>query len=198
MKQTLTALSLLCTALLSHQAAAAETYICESDGRAVFSPTKINKNCHISYMSGSNTEDRLETIFDISASDIAAHKKPDWMTQDDDIKILPTTRDTSVTNTALAASPRMNIRLRNQALPKTRISKPVSAPVIAPPPAKPQLTRKQILQSEIRNEQAALVRAQAQLNVARKKGNKATIIQLEQAIKDRQANIRAIQREMSR
>ena len=72
------------------------------------------------------------------------------------------------------------------------------APVIAAPPARPQLSRKQILQNEIRNEQAALVREQAQLNVAKSKGDKAKVSRLEQAVRDRQANIRAIQGEMGR
>ena len=70
--------------------------------------------------------------------------------------------------------------------------------VIAAPPARVQLSRKQILQNEIRNEQAALVREQAQLNVAKSKGDKAKVSRLEQAVRDRQANIRAIQGEMGR
>ena len=66
------------------------------------------------------------------------------------------------------------------------------------PKPKVQLTRKQILQNEIRNEQTALVRAKAQLNVATKKGDQAKITRLTQAIRDREANIRAMQNEMGR
>jgi putative periplasmic protein len=54
------------------------------------------------------------------------------------------------------------------------------------------------LENEVRNEQVALVRAQAQLNVAKKKGDQAKISRLTQAVNDRQANIRAIESEMKR
>lgn len=116
----------------------------------------------------------------------------------DDVKILPT-RPSGVTNTAEAAAPSMNVKLRNQPKAKRSNTAPrTPAPVIAPPPPKPQMTRKQILQNEVRNEQTALVRAKAQLNVARKKGDKAKVSRLEQTVRDREANIRAIQSEMGR
>lgn len=136
-----------------------------------------------------------------------------------DIKILPQATSGSVTNSAEAANPRMNIKLRNgndasgrktsagdlksaqaRAAELNRKAKIIHAPVINAPVAKPkpQLTRKQILQNEIRNEQAALARAKVQLNVARKKGDQAKISRLNQAVRDREANIRAIQGEMKR
>lgn len=79
-------------------------------------------------------------------------------------------------------------------------AKIIPAPVVAVQQNKPkrQLTRTQILQNEVRNEQAALVRAKVQLKVARKKGNQAKISSLTQAVSDREANIRAIQSEISR
>jgi len=79
-----------------------------------------------------------------------------------------------------------------------RKAKILPAPILPASKPKPQLTRKQILENEVRNEQVALVRAQAQLNVAKKKGDQAKISRLTQAVNDRQANIRAIESEMKR
>lgn len=125
---------------------------------------------------------------------------------DSDIKILPNVPITSVTNTAEAANPRLNITLRNRQN-KSRSSSyskykaPVirTVPVVTPAP-KPSSkeTRKQILQTEVRNEQAAITRLQTQLNAAKQKGDQIKIQQLTRTINARQANIRAIQGEMSR
>ena len=125
---------------------------------------------------------------------------------DSDIKILPNVPITSVTNTAEAANPRLNITLRNRQN-KSRSSSyskykaPVirTAPVVTPAPKpSPKETRKQILQTEVRNEQAAITRLQTQLNAAKQKGDQIKIQQLTRTINARQANIRAIQGEMSR
>ena len=123
-----------------------------------------------------------------------------------DIKILPNVPITSVTNTAEAANPRLNITLRNRQN-KSRSSSyskykaPVirTAPVVTPAPKpSPKETRKQILQTEVRNEQAAITRLQTQLNAAKQKGDQIKIQQLTRTINARKANIRAIQGEMSR
>ena len=123
-----------------------------------------------------------------------------------DIKILPHIPITSVTNTAEAANPRLNIILRNRQN-KSRSSSyskykaPVirTAPVVTPAPKpSPKETRKQILQTEVRNEQAAITRLQTQLNAAKQKGDQIKIQQLTRTINARKANIRAIQGEMSR
>ena len=125
---------------------------------------------------------------------------------DSDIKILPNVPITSVTNTAEAANPRINITLRNRQN-KSRSSSyskykaPVirTAPVVTPAPKpSPKETRKQILQTEVRNEQAAITRLQTQLNAAKQKGDQIKIQQLTRTINARKANIRAIQGEMSR
>ncbi|STZ77118.1 hypothetical protein [Bergeriella denitrificans] len=137
---------------------------------------------------------------------------------DDDVIMKPLTEADvagSVTNSAPAAQPRIDVKLRNgksstsaaglksakeRAAALNKKSKITPAPIIAAPAPKPkpQLTRKQILQNEIRNEQAALARAKAQLNVAKKKGDQAKISRLNQAVRDREANIRAIQGEIKR
>lgn len=123
-----------------------------------------------------------------------------------DIKILPHIPITSVTNTAEAANPRLNIILRNRpgksrASSYSKYKAPVirTAPVVtlAPKPS-PKETRKQILQTEVRNEQAAITRLQTQLNAAKQKGDQIKIQQLTRTINARKANIRAIQGEMSR
>ena len=125
---------------------------------------------------------------------------------DSDIKILPNVPITSVTNTAEAANPRLNIILRNRpgksrASSYSKYKAPVirTAPVVTPAPKpSPKETRKQILQTEVRNEQAAITRLQTQLNAAKQKGDQIKIQQLTRTINARQANIRAIQSEMSR
>ena len=136
------------------------------------------------------------------ASDILLDKG----NNDSDIKILPNVPITSVTNTAEAANPRLNITLRNRQN-KSRSSSyskykaPVirTAPVVTPAPKpSPKETRKQILQTEVRNEQAAITRLQTQLNAAKQKGDQIKIQQLTHTINARKANIRAIQGEMSR
>ena len=123
-----------------------------------------------------------------------------------DIKILPHIPITSVTNTAEAANPRLNIILRNRpgkahTSSYSKYKAPVvrTAPVVKPAPKpSPKEARKQVLQTEVRNEQAAIIRAQTQLNAAKQKGDQAKIQQLTRTINDRRANIRAIQGEMSR
>ena len=123
-----------------------------------------------------------------------------------DIKILPHIPITSVTNTAEAANPRLNIILRNRpgkahTSSYSKYKAPVvrTAPVVKPAPKpSPKEARKQVLQTEVRNEQAAIIRAQTQLNAAKQKGDQAKIQQLTRTINDRKANIRAIQGEMSR
>lgn len=136
------------------------------------------------------------------AADILLDKE----NNDSDIKILSNVPITSVTNTAEAANPRLNITLRNRQN-KSRSSSyskykaPVirTAPVVTPvPKPSPKETRKQILQTEVHNEQAAITRLQTQLNAAKQKGDQIKIQQLTRTINARKANIRAIQGEMSR
>ena len=189
-------------------AAQAEIFICEVDDRAVFTQKKQGKNCTVSKMEGSA---------DVSA-EMAASAVPEIVNLKDkpgsavpevsDVQVLLSEAENSVTNTADASNPKLDIRLRDGSLldaksakakadELNRRAKIVPAPVVMPKP-KVQLTRNQILQNEIRNEQTALVRAKAQLNVAAKKGDQAKITRLTQAIRDREANIRAIRNEMGR
>lgn len=183
--------------------ATAATYICQVDGRAVFTTEKTGSHCQLSSMNGISDDAPADAPATSASSpersdNIAKIWEKEQFGRYDDVKILPT-RPSGVTNTAEAAAPSMNVKLRNQPKAKRSNTAPrTPAPVIAPPPPKPQMTRKQILQNEVRNEQTALVRAKAQLNVARKKGDKAKVSRLEQTVRDREANIRAIQSEMGR
>ncbi|ASK27062.1 hypothetical protein [Neisseria chenwenguii] len=194
--------------------AQAANYICNVDGTPVFTNKKVGKDCTASQTDGT-AEISDETAQQAQPEKINLKEPPGEAAPEvDDIKILTSKQSGSVTNSADAANPRLNIKLRKggtagtadlksakeRAAELNRKAKIIPAPVIAAPAAKskPQLTRKQILQNEVRNEQAALVRAKAQLSVAQKKGDVAKISRLNQAVKDREANIRAIQGEMRR
>ncbi|MFC3873425.1 hypothetical protein [Neisseria musculi] len=173
--------------------AQAATYICKDGGRAVYSTIRLNAGCTLSQMDGTVT---------LPAGGIALPGQSEnaWESEQPahDIKIAPSARDTTVTNTAEAASPSLQVKIRNNKAKKQTPRKPIVVPHITAAPAKQQLSRHQILQNEIRNEQAALVRANAQLSIAKKKGDKAKTTRLQQEIRDREASIRAIQAEMKR
>ena len=111
-----------------------------------------------------------------------------------------------MTNTAEAANPRLNIILRNRqnksrASSYSKYKAPVirTAPVVTPAPKpSPKETRKQILQTEVRNEQAAYYPPSNPAECGQTKGDQIKIQQLTHTINARQANIRAIRGEMSR
>ena len=180
----------------------AAIYICPENGQAVFSSVKTSPSCQESKMDGISEEMPSAA----AASEVQVDPQSDTITQIwdnselgsyDDVKILPTTRKPE-------ADTKINVKLRNgtqdnkeaSQIKKPRIPAPVIAPIVAVPKPKPQLTRKQILQNEIRNEQSALTRAQSRLEAAKKSGNSAAITQLQRAVNDREANIRAIRNEM--
>ena len=151
---------LLGTALLCHPVQAV-TYICKIDGKAAYSSVKINSSCQKSQMDGisdkmpdppaeqaASQTNGYDVISEIWEREIYGSY--------DDIKILPSAAE-SVTNST--APPKLEIRLRNQpAAASGRPEKPAPIRTAAPlyvPPAKPRLTRTQILQKEISNERAA-------------------------------------------
>ncbi|MDO4227973.1 hypothetical protein [Neisseria sp.] len=185
------------TALAALPAHAA-TYICKDGDRAVYSTIRLNAGCTLSQMDGTsnNTPPADNNATPTKVEKIWETEQP---SAQDDIKIAPSSRDTTVTNTAEAASPSLQVKIRNANKAKKQAPrKPIIVPHITTAPAKQQLSRNQILQNEIRNEQTALVRTKAQLNVAKKKGDKAKTSRLEQEVRDREASIRAIQAEMKR
>ena len=183
---------LLGTALLCHPVQAV-TYICKIDGKAAYSSVKINSSCQKSQMDGISEEWPKQKAQTGAASDVAVEN-----TDRDDIKILPRVSD-GPTN---SAAPKLEVKLRNQpkAPLKTAPAGPApirtAAPIYNAAPSKPKLSRNQILQKEIDNERAALARTRGQLELTRQKGG--DIGALKQAVADREANIRAIEREMKR
>lgn len=196
----------LSSSAVSAQPTAPVTYICNTPNGIVFTNQKISSQCTASHVDGSATVSNEEADRavpeTVNLKEAIGQAAPDL----DDIKILERTRSGSVTNTAEAANPRLDIRLRNQAA-NTKNAKARAAeynrkakilPAPASAPAKAQLSRKQILQKEVRNEQNALARAQAQLAAARRQGDQAKINRLTRDVSDRQAGIRAMQSEMNR
>ena len=201
----------LSTTAISAQAV---TYICKVDGGIMFTERKIGNQCTESNTDGAAEVPNEEAEKAIPEK-VNLKEAPGSAASDvSDIKILPQTSKGSVTNSAMPAQPRMDIKLRNgsktsaqdlnsakaRAAELNRKARIIPAPVIAAPTVKPkpQLSRKQILQNEVRNEQAALARAKAQLSVAKNKGDQLKINRLTQAVNDREANIRAIQAEIRR
>lgn len=179
----------------------AVTYICQSDDRAVFSSDRINSSCRPSQMNGSSDEKPIKTgapTLSTKSDQAGQIWEAEQSSALGDIKISPSARDTTVTNTAEAASPSLEIKLRNGRAKKQPVRRPIVVPHITTAPAKQQLSRKHILQGEIRSEQTALSRTKTQLAAARKKGDQAKITRFEQEIRDREASIRAIQAEMKR
>lgn len=90
------------------------------------------------------------------------------------------------------SAPKMAIRLR-----RPQPAKVAPAAVRIPPPAKP-LSPRQLIQRDIANEQRALNRERQQWQQARQQGNSSRASSLQQAIADREANIRALQQELGR
>lgn len=223
--------ALFCTlVLLPLQPAFALTnYICQVNGKAVYTTQKVSQACQVSEMNGI-AEERIsvertenpsppersasapntvlltsqanlygEPTFNFTRTDETDQIAKIWEKEQfgsyDDVKIVPRA-DTGSDPKAND----LNVKLRNQPAKKpTPVKATTRMPVYTPPavPAKPKLSRKQILQREIASEQAALVRAQAQLARAKKSG-KGNITELQQTVRDRTANVRAIQSELKR
>lgn len=109
--------------------------------------------------------------------------------------------------------PKLNVTLRKQAemadkadknSPKNKGKKKIVIPapkvVVLPKaaPPKPVLTRRQILENEIKREQTALKSAQNQLAQAQKAGNQNAIKRLNHTIHDREQNIQSLKKELVR
>lgn len=212
MKQTFYRLACALTFSMAVVPADAVIYTCQVEGSTVFTEKKIGHQCSM--------QNSSPTVSEMPAADAVKRTADLPAEKSDDIKILPSAQEKVGDVQAIPANPRINVKLRNahtdtvhpskpsrdvksakqRAIELNRQAKIKPAPIVAVPAVKPkpQLTRKQILQNEIRNERAALARAKAQLNVARKKGDSAKINHLTQNVRDREANIRAIQGAISR
>ncbi len=96
----------------------------------------------------------------------------------------------------LPRTPPQTVHLRQQpAKSAVRIRK--AAPVRAAPPPKPP-TPRQLIERDIASEQRALQQTRSQWQQAQRQGNHSRAQALQRAIADREANIRALQQELSR
>lgn len=87
------------------------------------------------------------------------------------------------------------------AKPATRSTVYASRPTISvvyQAPSVPVLSRRDVLNQEIEREQTALKVAKMQLATAQKRNDSANIIKLNNVVRDRVANVQALQRELSR
>lgn len=132
---------------------------------------------------------------------------------EDDITVLPTQKPI-IDSTSLSSTksdnknkqnppPQINIQLRKPMPIKKRNRKKQPIPVVKTTTSSkknthPSLTRNQVLEKEIRREQAALKIAKSQLISAKKKGSKNQINRLTNIIRDRELNIKAISKELIR
>lgn len=95
-----------------------------------------------------------------------------------------------------------NNKNKNDKNSQDKSNKKIPAPIVTLPQLttqpKPVLTRKQVLEQEIKREKAALKSARAQFKIAQKRGNSALAEKLIKIIKDRELNVEAISREISR
>ncbi|WP_315360583.1 hypothetical protein [Neisseria bacilliformis] len=176
------------TALVSFSLPAqAATYVCGSGENTSYSSEKTDPSCRESQRAPAAKAEKTDKA-DIWADSFF-----------DDLTVLPPAAQNTAANKA--EPPKMTVKLRHspqQAAVKT--AAPAKAPVRAAAPiyaaVKPRLTRDQILQKEISSERAALVRTKGQLEAALKQGGNAA--HLQRAVADREANIRAIERELKK
>ncbi len=200
MWKTFRCLAAFCLLAAAGQTQAA-SYICQVNGKAVFSSEKLNAGCQLSVMNGISGEADGEAAASAAGDYDAVSRvvEKEMFGAYDDVKILPRTEP----KVAAAPEPKVEVHLRKgQTAAKTSTAKrggtaraPVRpAPVVAAPAPKPQLSRRQILQREISNERAALNSAKARLDTAKKSGGNTASLQ--QTVRDREANLRALQREL--
>ena len=183
----------------------ATIYICPVNGQAVFSSVKISPLCEESKMDGISGTTAAVTAAPTAAPTAAVTAPEAYNSQDsdgitkiwdasahgayDDVKILPTTPESE-------SDAQMNIKLRNETNKPSKYKKPTYTAPVFEPKSRPKLTRKQILQNEIKTEQSALAHAKSRLEAAKKSGKGTAIAQHQRAVNDREANIRAIKSEM--
>lgn len=104
----------------------------------------------------------------------------------DDMIIVPTAPESASAPMLPAPKPKVQANVR------------VPAKVVALPPPKPVLTRRQHLQREIAAEQRALAAARARLVAAKKSGNVDAMAIANAQIQDRERNIAALEAESRR
>ena len=97
------------SAALSAQA----SYICKVDGNTVFTEKKIGNDCTESHTDGTANVSPEEADRAVPERVNLKEALGEAAPEPGDIKVLPRTTGGSVTNTAEAANPRLDIKLRN-------------------------------------------------------------------------------------
>nr|UOP05750.1 hypothetical protein LVJ77_10140 [Conchiformibius kuhniae] len=180
--------------------ARADTYICVIDGKPVFTSVRVQPQCVRSQMDGIAESASAHfapppTVSAAVALPNAAASAPAADTGEDDIaRIWKRAEygrfdDTPILPPAPKPPPAATV------VPPKKTVAPRPAG-IAPPPKPP--SRRQILENDIRREQTALTAAQKQLQAARKRGDAAAAQRWEHTVRDREANLRALNEEWRR
>ncbi|WP_373740000.1 hypothetical protein [Neisseria sp.] len=168
---------------------------CTVDEKAVFAESCINPPTPIPQ--GQKQLENKPVAIPTSIGQAVRTQKPNEVHSNTDVFGVPATANNSG-NTPQKAPVVNKISVSpTPKKPKNRKSLPVTV-LTAAESIKPKvkLTPQQALQNEIKNEQAALLKTQAQLNLARKNKLTDKVIRLEKILKDRQANLRAFQKEI--
>ena len=189
--------------------AAAATYICLSNGKPVYTTERQGlQSCRLSQMDGItespqtdfspapqvSAEVALPAASAPAADDTPANPSDDAITQ-----IWQRHEYGSFDNTPiLPPLPKPAPVAPNPVVPHTKKPAPPRPrhTVIAPPPPPPK--RRDILANEIARENQALAQAQRALNAAQKRQDSAAVRRLSDIVRDREANIRALQQEWKR
>lgn len=188
-------------ALAAALPARADTYICVIDGKPVFTSVRVQPQCVRSQMDGiaESASARFAPPPAVSAAVAlpdAAASAPAADTGEDDIaRIWKRAEygrfdDTPILPPAPKPPPAAAVVVPPK---KTVAPRPAG---IAPPPKPP--SRRQILENDIRREQTTLAAAQKQLQAARKRGDAAAVQRWEHTVRDREANVRALNEEWRR
>ena len=195
---------LLSAALPCAQAA---TYICVIDGKPVYTTVRQNKQCRLSQMDGLAEQEggrfaAAETVSPAWALPDAASEPPRREDKGEDAigRIWREHEYGSYDRTPILPPPPI---VATPVPPPAPAVKPRRLPPIAVVPvriaASPKvLTRREVLEREIRREQTALAAANNRLQAARKRGDAETVKRLQAHILDREHNIRALHEEWRR
>ena len=160
----------------------AQAYICQTpDGKAVFTSEPMGR-CQPSQMGGASISTPPVAVADGELARMWAEAEAAAAS---DVQILPPMR--------------VILRQHEESqAPRTTLSSNIRhtpAPVYTPPR---QLTRKELVERDIRREEIALAREESQLAAARLGGNAARIRNLTQIVNDRRNGLNALRQEMRR
>ena len=204
--------------LISPLSVAQTTYICLIHGKPAYTTIKQDATCKPSIINGISETDTNQFAPPIQvASNVAlpaeAVSEPVASNDANDAiaKIWTDYEYGSYDRTPILPPPTPRVE-KIESLPpvtsshKTQSANKNTAPIVHrptfqiqyKPSVAPVMSRHQVLNQEIQNEQAALKAAQSQLEIAKKRNNMAAIYKISNIIRERQQNIQSLQREFSR